>query len=238
MSSRYSLTIGNQPFSSKKEATAFVREILHQYPVEQRISGEHHEFLCQLLARHPDYEDKRGEGIDGFVVRVNATPGYRPTKGFYVIRTDGTAMDFSFPVCINGEGKSLEQDIHAACRLAIWPSMDAYRTDYYTLHHKDGKVPCELSGEYLELQDMEVDHISPWDFKSIVAAWVKELKEQGTTLGKQDVTSVQVQSIKTEFVDFRIADAFAVFHDDIVANNKSLRLINKTLHRRLKNHQM
>jgi hypothetical protein len=90
------LTIGNLTFPTKSAATEHFRQMLNNYYFGGRISEEDAAQLASLLAMHPDVEEKIGSGIDYFSVRL-ADFG---TRCFEVVRTDGTAIDFSFRWCL------------------------------------------------------------------------------------------------------------------------------------------
>ncbi|MEV0650582.1 DCL family protein [Phytomonospora sp. NPDC050363] len=106
--------IGNRSFKTKKAATDACREIRDRYPGDgperppelnpglgQRVDDpDDIAFIHDLVALHPEAEEKIGAGIKGFVVRVNEN-GFGGTRCFYVERVDGSSAEFSFPLCID-----------------------------------------------------------------------------------------------------------------------------------------
>lgn len=100
--------IGNEHFPTKAAATARCQQILYAYPGQpgsgagqpQEVTDPTHvTFLTALIRRHPEVNEKIGAGIAGFKVQVNPQ-GTGNTRCFYVVRTDGTQVDFSFKSCL------------------------------------------------------------------------------------------------------------------------------------------
>ena len=100
--------IAGEHFPTKAAAIARCQEILHSYPGQpgsgagqpQEVTDPAHEtFLKALIKRHPEAEDKIGDGVAGFKVQVNPE-GTGNTRCFYVIRRDGTSVDFRFRSCL------------------------------------------------------------------------------------------------------------------------------------------
>lgn len=51
-----------------------------------------------VLVYHPDYEDKIGSGL--ISIMVDRHPLYLYPRCLFVVRTDGTWIDFSYRVCL------------------------------------------------------------------------------------------------------------------------------------------
>src|SRR5215472_2527218 len=88
-------------FPTKRATLEHFREILHDYTDSAEIvDPEHHDDLAALLERYDNTvtgepQTKIGAGIARFERRRNTGAGYS-TPGFWVVRTDGSATDFSF----------------------------------------------------------------------------------------------------------------------------------------------
>jgi hypothetical protein len=87
-------------WASIGEAEDHFRSIRDRFPPSTKIaSGPEYEDLIALLtlydANWPAEETKMGSGVSYFETRINRTNGGR-TVGFWVVRTDGTSIDFSF----------------------------------------------------------------------------------------------------------------------------------------------
>ncbi|GAB2228336.1 hypothetical protein Droror1_Dr00010171 [Drosera rotundifolia] len=84
-----------------KRISLLAKEILHtdRYMDGQRLSAEHERVVVQkLLAYHPRYEEKIGCGIDSII--VDQHPTFKHTRCFFVVRTDGAWIDFSYQKCL------------------------------------------------------------------------------------------------------------------------------------------
>ncbi|EAV44217.1 putative (AF322013) ID483 (Bradyrhizobium japonicum) [Stappia aggregata IAM 12614] len=87
-------------WASQKDAEAHFREIRDKFPPRNKIGpGPEFEDLLALLTLYdinwPAEESKIGSGVSYFETRINRTNGGR-TIGFWVVRSDGTSLDFSF----------------------------------------------------------------------------------------------------------------------------------------------
>jgi len=91
-------TIGSHTFDTQTAAVAFIQEVLYRHPLLEPIHGADHEFLLELLKRHPRKEEKIGVGVKHFTVE-KAQGG---TQCFYITRVDGSRSDFSFMKCLRG----------------------------------------------------------------------------------------------------------------------------------------
>jgi hypothetical protein len=92
------VVLATRSFANQKEATTFFRTMLNRYRPKQRVSDADAADLAALLARHSEYHEKVGVGIDHFEVMA-AEFG---TQCFRIVRTDGTGEDFSYRHCITG----------------------------------------------------------------------------------------------------------------------------------------
>jgi len=119
--------------------------------------------MCSLVALHYDAQAKIGCGIRA--IEVRQTPEYG-SKGFYIVRTDGSDTDFSYLKCL--EPRAAEHKFTAACRLAVQPHIDRYRLYFFRVAKKP---TCPLTGEPLTLENAHVDHCPPFTFDRIVNAF-------------------------------------------------------------------
>jgi hypothetical protein len=95
------ITLATRSFAKAGEATAFFAAMLNRYDIGDRVSAEDATHLAALLARHDQVGEKAGSGIAGF--EVNAPPEDVPQfskRCFWVIRSDGTKIDFSIGHCL------------------------------------------------------------------------------------------------------------------------------------------
>lgn len=90
------ITVGGISFSRKGAAEKYLKDILYKYELGELVDEKDSSFLSELLARHPEAEQKIGQGIESFHVR-KADYG---TRCFYVTRVDGTEEKFSARSCL------------------------------------------------------------------------------------------------------------------------------------------
>jgi Protein of unknown function (DUF3223) len=91
------LTVGTEVFAKQGDALRFCKNMLSKYRSDEWVSEPDAQFLTALLKRHPDVDEKIGNGVHHFeVVRADFN-----TKCFAVVRRDGSRVDFSYIVCIN-----------------------------------------------------------------------------------------------------------------------------------------
>src|SRR5207247_325445 len=89
------------------------RQVREKYAVGASVTdAADQEFLLDLLAMHPESGEKIGEGVDHFEVRKNGS-----TVGFWIVRSDGSDVDFSFYKCLRAP--SHEEEVRGAMRAAV-----------------------------------------------------------------------------------------------------------------------
>ncbi|XP_028772538.1 protein DCL, chloroplastic-like isoform X2 [Neltuma alba] len=81
----------------------FVRMILHsgKYESGDRLIPEHENTILEkLLPFHPEFEKKKGCGID--YITVGYHPNFERSRCLFIVRKDGELVDFSYWKCIKG----------------------------------------------------------------------------------------------------------------------------------------
>src|SRR4051812_18580839 len=112
---RAPVEIGVMHFATKGAAEQHFREMLYRYEIGQSIPDPHATELRWLLERHPEVDQKLGSGIDHFSGRA-AIFG---TRCFEVVRTDGSATDFSFGSCVTGKAPTPLVEALSALRAEV-----------------------------------------------------------------------------------------------------------------------
>lgn len=96
-----SITLTTRSFDKVWDATAFFAAMLNRYRIGEQVSAEDAADLSALLNRHDEFAEKSGAGVTGF--EVNTPPDDVPQfsrRCFWVIRSDGTKIDFSISHCL------------------------------------------------------------------------------------------------------------------------------------------
>lgn len=88
------IEIRTRTFAKAGEATAHFSEILNRYAIGERILDSDALDLAALIERHDEQSEKVGCGISHF--SVNAAPDYPGQRCFWITRTDGTHIDWSY----------------------------------------------------------------------------------------------------------------------------------------------
>ena len=182
---------------SKFELTTLCREIIKIHPTGHILQGRNKLLITALLEHHPRYLEKRGCGIKDIIIK-KAIYG---TKCFFIIRTDGSEIDFSFNSCINGKKASITI-FSDSCRYAV----------------KDiifQKVKKYCSENNLNFHDYEFHHNPP--FKDIVSNFINIYK---IDFNKVDYADCQDGGKRFEN---KILDEYFIEYHEKVCNYKILK---------------
>lgn len=202
-------------FKSAKAATDHFREVLYRGPAGTVVEDpSDHDDLCALLERYDtaiiDGPSKIGVGIDRFERRQNRGVGYT-TTGFWVIRTDGTETDFSFPSAIKGEPKPEATQFAEACRNAIAEDIRKAKRRHFEAHGDDqGCIPCDLTEAPLTIAEAHMDHAYP-AFGHLVVSF-RAARGWHEAIPPGVITRPTDAQTTTTFIEADTAAAFRKFH--------------------------
>src|SRR5207302_2941873 len=93
------LQIGRIEFETQGEAREFIRETLNTVTWGTPLEGDAHEFVLNLLDRHPRAIEKIGCGVSHITVDSDGNGD----RCFYVHRTDGSKHHFSYQKSLAGK---------------------------------------------------------------------------------------------------------------------------------------
>jgi hypothetical protein len=85
---------------------------------------------------------------------------------------------------------------------------------------------CEVTDALLSPNAVDIDHDLPWDFASIIEAFVAERE---LVFAQVDIRGFEDGSTRRCFADPKLAEAFADFH----LKRARLRVIDRAVHRRI-----
>ena len=208
------LSNGRQ-WKTQTAAIGHFRAMLHRYGNGDTISDpSDHDDLASLLERYDeavaDVVSKIGSGIDHFERRLNFAEG-RTTPGFWAVRTDGSATDFSFYAGVRGQPKQEAHEFSDACRAAVAGELKRAKRDHFTKHADvDGRVPCDLTDTLVTHDEAHVDHAFP-SFGQIAAAF-RAAKGWHAEIPTGVLTPSRDQQTITTFVDPATVAEFREFH--------------------------
>ena len=96
MGVRKPVSVGGLHFERQMDAIGHFSSMLSRYGVGSVIEGSDASQLGALLAKHKDFSDKVGEGVEFLTTTISE----QGSKCFAVMRIDGTVEGFSFHRCI------------------------------------------------------------------------------------------------------------------------------------------
>jgi hypothetical protein len=92
------IAIETRSFAKAGDATLFFRSMLNRYAIGDRLSDNDSRDLTALLKRHDEVDEKVGVGVSYF--KVDLAPKPHSGRCFWIVRTNGTEIDFSVPHCL------------------------------------------------------------------------------------------------------------------------------------------
>jgi hypothetical protein len=148
--------LGPREFASKAQAQAQFRRILNAHPDNTPLPGDDAALVALLIheGRHPETVQKIGPGIAEVLVRRSDYG----TRGFWLLRVDGSLVDFSYLTALDG-APSPERTARAALRFEIADQIIAFR-DSQVRGATDGPA-CELCAQPVTPGAVHVDHAEP-----------------------------------------------------------------------------
>ncbi len=205
--------INGQFFKTKDAIRQKMREILYAYPIGAKLNGEDTAFLLELLHNHPNAIEKIGCGIEGFEVRQESSI----SRCFYLVRTDGTAENFSYKKCLNSPTPLAV--FKSICRNLVYPHMHKLKSSYFRENaREDGCAQCPITGKWITPDQAHVDHIPPDTFARIVTGFIDK---NNINVEKVEVRNSEDVYINKTFVDDSLAENWVKHHEE----NAKLRVI-------------
>lgn len=149
---RQPVLIGVLAFPSIRAAIEHMREVLYRYDIGDVVTRpEDVSLLADLVAMHPEAVTKIQMGIRHFEVRQNVA-----TRGFWIVRVDGSDTDFSFYRAIRPPVHA--DRVRAALRRAVSPQVAAVRDAAF---HGGAEVRCPITDDAITPETSHVDHAEP-----------------------------------------------------------------------------
>jgi hypothetical protein len=102
------------------------------------VSGSDFDFLLFMIKRHKDASLKIGCGVSCFKVMKT----YWKSTGFYIQRTDGSLIDFSYHQCVSPKEHTHIQKLRMACRFQLKDSIH-YDMKTKGIHNHHAGEPFE-----------------------------------------------------------------------------------------------
>lgn len=204
MPGKRSFPVGQEVFATKKAFIERLRAILNTWNLGAHIAGEDDVLLRAAIVLHPEAEGKIGAGVAHFEVRLNLWRDRIKQRGLWIVRLDGSEIDFSIYMCdpswANPE-RMRRYHLNEAAREAVQESVFAYKSARFA-----EAAICEVTGRALTWAEAHVDHDDPWPFRRILSEW--EAGQNGQEVAFRD------DGMTFAFRDQDMRAAFRRFHDD------------------------
>lgn len=203
--------INNNSFKTQHEIKNFIKDLFikNGYGKANPIT---HNFLLELIKRHPDYESKTGLGIDYFTISKNP---YSRQNCFHLTftRIDGSTDDISYNLCIKSKGLTLKQKTINAMRHSICSDIQHFKMN--------AVLKCNKCG-ILE-QHYDVDHYGV-EFKEISESFIEKYGICSLFANDECFTCFNDEIYKKKWIDY---------HNEIA----TLQLLCVSCHKSKKNNQ-
>ena len=152
-------SIGDLEFKTKKACEDYTRDIINSLGCcIINKDNSHFIFFNNLIRNHPDYELKKGIGIDYFYIQPN--PINKKSFQTMLKRLDGSETDFSWIYCCSFKIKTPNDILKIAMRTAISDDIIYFKQNQKQLICKF----CEVKDKPYEYY--HVDHHNP-SFKNL-----------------------------------------------------------------------
>lgn len=205
-------------WKTQGEALSHFKEMLARYADNDVIADRSdHDDLIALLERFDgvefDQPSKIGVGVSEFIRKRNVFDGFS-TPSFWVRRVDDSETDFSYIWAVKGEPKSNAQEFYDACRATVNADLVAAKRNHFKIYgDATGRVPCELTGELIQIDQAHIDHAYPTFGHLVVAFRAVRGWQRDIPLG---VLSAPADcQATTSFVDPAVSLSFADFHHSV-----------------------
>lgn len=196
--------LGDVEFPRKADAIAYVNEVRKMWPLGTAVTDP---LVHAALELHRDRDEKVGPGIDHITVGINE---YRE-RCFYVVRVDGTRVDFSYRMCFGPA--TPWADLTVALRCEVMPQIYAFRDST--------PLVCALTGVPLEIGNLHVDHVAPRTFAVLAREWVD--LQGGVTAVPSHKAGTGVRLLS----DMEHSESWQLYHEQ----HAQLRLLSIEAHR-------
>lgn len=154
-------------FATREALRSKIRSIVAEYPDGAQLSSEHFDFMIWVLHHHKRWRTKSSPGVVALTVQPHQTR-QGVTRGFYLLRIDGSTEDISWTKCLlPGGGPNVWREVNQAARNEIADQRDAAN------HSVRYGSPCPICGEPLK-DGRHVDHEAPLTFEVLLRAWLAE----------------------------------------------------------------
>lgn len=206
---------------TKKAITERIRAIANNAELSVPLAGDAEQFVMDILRKHPDWTVKQGAGVSAVVVKENRAYGYRPTRGFWLKRIDGTEVDISWVEALSPTPH--DRKVKLALRHLIADQSHEYRANLTSMSNL---VRCESCQNETHVDNADVDHRPPCEFETLVQSFLVDM-----CIGFDDIKIAphEDKDLKDKLQDEKLAEDWREWH----RKRSQLWLICKPCHKQL-----
>jgi Protein of unknown function (DUF3223) len=206
-------------FETQRAKREHFSQMLARYPLGIPIPPPDDDDLRDLIELHPDANEKIGVGIDYFFVEQNPPCG---SRGFQILRVDGSVVRFSYPACLTGRRASAEEEVNHALRREIGDDIQRAKIECFEATAINGRITCPETGRACMWDEVHADHADPYRFVVLTQTF---LVAHGITPGYEMVEKFNgVSRLK----DRRLAEEWSRFHHRLA----NIRMVHKEWNRK------
>jgi hypothetical protein len=185
--------IGDIGFNTKKDCENYTRNILNEIGFNEiRNTHKHFEFFNNLIKNHPDYETKKGPGINYFYITPNRMN--RKYKELRIKRLDNSDIDISWRYCCEFKIRTNYYYLTQAMRTVIRDDIIVYKQQQQRKHGLFCNY-CQNRNESYE--NYHVDHDNPS---------FQELKDNFLRINTHNIPNLFADYKKFNLTTFRKED--------------------------------
>ena len=225
--------LGIIKFDDKGRAKAFFKAMLQKYQKNQDILGQDANILRRLIERHPERDEKVGEGIAGFFRGEPPSTFHQKSdqKCFWLRRTDGTEAKFSYITCVDAKPRLQQTQVMDAMRAYVNPEIEEAKGQLFKkLKNDNNEIQCPISGKWISYKETEADHKAPRTFEEIADIFIIQ---NGLTWESVPLTGNDDHRSLPEFTDQELVLRWQEHHRSLA--NGRIMLISKEVNRQESN---
>lgn len=205
--------MNKETFTSKKTR---LKKILNNYPPQHPLGNEDYKEVSDFFSTYHDgWEEKIKDGLENIVVGFSS----QKSKCFQILNSNDELIEIGFNGLRKDGGENKIKTISEACRRTINPIINQFKTDNVILDES----LCELSGDILTEENLEIDHYD-LTFKDLVDEWIN----------KYSVHTLHSNIVDHRFKDENLSEDFINFHNSNTHLRAVTREANIKLNRKFK----
>jgi len=144
-----------------KEMEVFYKDLIYNKCNMGEVTNKDvYKNLIDLFKRHPEFEEKKGTGIQKIFIHQNKLN--KKAREIYIERIDGSVVVISWRTCLSGLGKSNKALTLQAMRSAIHNQITDFK-----------KAQKQVCNNCPSICDLEVDHTGSVVFSDMADLFLK-----------------------------------------------------------------